>query len=299
MERAFLFSPRSAAVFAVLSTILSESTWSNPLAIVYDAGGGSPSGNVLDLIVFTILAIIGILYWAGNIVFEGKGKPATFWCVVGGLGGLMFTPGKTFFTIFGIFLLLLCALVHVMYSAEAARKQRSTRESDFGVTEDALGHTNTNQPVVGSAIKKISNSNALIALLAVLMFLGIVTFYGNLWTVAPSANHAVQPAKNAVQVPQTTRKEAARDISLPSISTPRQIPPSVQRIKEKTAQERTAGGGQTNTARCPEGWAANINNPSHCVYAGGASEGAKITGPCRFKSIMTNQDYVNCGRTPP
>ena len=65
----------------------------------------------------------------------------------------------------------------------------------------------------------------------------------------------------------------------------------------------SSGTGQSakrsNSSKCPQGWAVDINNPSSCVFAGGAPKGAMVTTPCEFKSVMTDQDFVNCGRTPP
>ena len=63
-------------------------------------------------------------------------------------------------------------------------------------------------------------------------------------------------------------------------------------------RERTYGD-EVNTSACPKGWAVDIDRPSSCVFAGGSPKGANITGPCEFKAAMSDQDFINCGRTPP
>jgi len=66
------------------------------------------------------------------------------------------------------------------------------------------------------------------------------------------------------------------------------------------------GQDNSDNNKCPQGWAVDVNNPRACVFAGGttrkeivAPKGTTITGSCEFKNVMTNQDFINCGRTPP
>jgi DNA polymerase III subunit epsilon len=84
-------------------------------------------------------------------------------------------------------------------------------------------------------------------------------------------------------------------VNAPVVSTP--IPrPENNYVKPEPVAQRVKQSGKR---LCPEGWSVDINDSGACVFALGTPREARKNGPCDFTGAMSDQDFINCGRTPP